>query len=143
MSYRQTATQAKQVRHLETELREAAAKLVQRHKDLGLRIRAAREAKGWKQKQLAAAVHVETVTISRWENAHTAPDLGTLQIIAGALERPISYFLVAQPTVEQIPDSRLLQMEGRLGSLEVDLREALGILRELRARPQGNERGSL
>ena len=40
---------------------------------LGEKIRAARAAKGWKQKHLAAQVDVEPITVSRWERGRLRP----------------------------------------------------------------------
>jgi transcriptional regulator with XRE-family HTH domain len=57
------------------------------------RIKAARAAKGWKQKHLAAEVSVEPITVSRWERGATTPDFDALALIAEATGRPLSYFL--------------------------------------------------
>jgi transcriptional regulator with XRE-family HTH domain len=61
--------------------------------DLGARIRAARAAKGWKQKHLAAEVNVEPITVSRWERGATTPDLEVLNRLARATGRPVTYFV--------------------------------------------------
>jgi transcriptional regulator with XRE-family HTH domain len=60
---------------------------------LGERIRAARAAKGWKQKHLAAEVDVEPITVSRWERGATTPDLDVLGRLASATGKPVSYFV--------------------------------------------------
>jgi transcriptional regulator with XRE-family HTH domain len=60
---------------------------------LGDRIREARAAKGWKQKNLAAEVDVEPITVSRWERGATTPDLDVLRLVAEATGRPLSYFV--------------------------------------------------
>lgn len=60
---------------------------------LGERIRAARAAKGWKQKNLAAEVEVEPITVSRWERGATTPDLDVVGRIAEATGKPVSYFV--------------------------------------------------
>ncbi len=60
---------------------------------LGQRIREARKEKRWKQKHLAAAVHVEPVTVSRWERCVTTPDLDTIELIAETTDKPLSYFI--------------------------------------------------
>jgi transcriptional regulator with XRE-family HTH domain len=57
------------------------------------RIKAARAAKGWKQKHLAAEVRVEPITVSRWERGATTPDFDALALIAEATGRPLSYFV--------------------------------------------------
>ena len=56
-------------------------------------IRAARQEKRWKQKQLAAAVHVEPLTVSRWERGQHMPDLDTLGLVAKATGKDLSYFI--------------------------------------------------
>jgi transcriptional regulator with XRE-family HTH domain len=60
---------------------------------LGDKIRAARAAKGWKQKHLAAQVDVEPITVSRWERGATTPDLDVLNQVAEATGKPVSYFV--------------------------------------------------
>jgi transcriptional regulator with XRE-family HTH domain len=57
------------------------------------KIKAARAAKGWKQKQLAAEVSVEPMTVSRWERGATTPDFDALGLIAEATGKPLAYFL--------------------------------------------------
>lgn len=73
-------------------LREAAL-AAERKRELGRRIREARQEKRWKQKHLAAAVSVEPVTVSRWENGRHEPDIDMLERIAQATEKPVSFFL--------------------------------------------------
>lgn len=63
-------------------------------KALGLRIAAARKAKGWKQKHLAVALKVEPVTISRWETGSNGPPLSRLGEIASALDVTASALLM-------------------------------------------------
>lgn len=60
---------------------------------VGERIREARAAKGWKQKELAAEVEVEPITISRWERGATTPDLDVLRLVADATGKPLAYFV--------------------------------------------------
>ncbi len=60
---------------------------------VGDRIRAARAEKGWKQKNLAAEVSVEPITVSRWERGATTPDLHVLALVAEATGKPLSYFV--------------------------------------------------
>lgn len=64
-----------------------------RRDEIGKRIREARLAKGWKQKRLAAAVHVEPQTVSNWERAVSTPDLDTLELIGQALGVEVTYLL--------------------------------------------------
>lgn len=104
---------------------------------LGARIRAARDAKGWKQKELAAAVRVEPVTVSRWENGHNQPDLDKLDDLAEALEQPLSYFLgddVPAVTMGELleaqarNDRELQSQRAMIESLLVELRRLRRLL---------------
>ena len=86
---------------------------------LGDRIRQARAAKGWKQKNLAAEVEVEPITVSRWERGATTPDLDVLRLVAEATGRPLSYFVSDDeaPTLE----TRVETLEQSLARLEQKL----------------------
>lgn len=70
--------------------------------ELGQRIATARKAKQWKQKELAAAVHVEPVTVSRWETGAHTPDIVMLGRIAEALDVTIR---------DLLPDAQLQPSE--------------------------------
>jgi transcriptional regulator with XRE-family HTH domain len=50
-------------------------------------IRAAREAKGWSQAELAAGTGVTTTTISRWERGASVPRRGALLALSRAFDR--------------------------------------------------------
>ena len=67
------------------------------------KIRAARAAKGWKQKHLAAEVKVEPITVSRWERGATTPDFDALALVAEATGKPLSYFLGEEQSAEDEP----------------------------------------
>jgi transcriptional regulator with XRE-family HTH domain len=86
---------------------------------LGERIREARAAKGWKQKNLAAEVEVEPITVSRWERGATTPDLDVLRLVAEATDKPLSYFV----SDDQPPalDARVATLEQSLARLEQKL----------------------
>lgn len=79
-------------RLLEGYLQEAAAAVTERQRKLGEKIKQARDDKRWKQKQLAAAVHVEPMTVSRWERGANAPDVDTLELVAEATGKPLTFF---------------------------------------------------
>jgi transcriptional regulator with XRE-family HTH domain len=74
-------------------VQEAVVVVSERAKAIGSQIAAARNDKHWKQKQLAAAVHVEPVTVSRWERGQHVPSYETLELIAEATEKTLSFFL--------------------------------------------------
>jgi transcriptional regulator with XRE-family HTH domain len=86
---------------------------------VGDRIREARAAKGWKQKNLAAEAGVEPITVSRWERGATTPDLDVLRLVAEATDKPLSYFV--SDTAEPALESRVELLEQSLGRLEQKL----------------------
>ena len=57
---------------------------------VGGRVRAARRAAGLTQKQLAEALGVEPITVSRWERDVTSPSLPRLRRIAELTETTVS-----------------------------------------------------
>lgn len=59
---------------------------------LGARIRAAREAKGWSQVDLAAHLGLTTTTISRWERGSSTPQRRGLRALSRALDRAPDWF---------------------------------------------------
>ncbi|MFD8805545.1 helix-turn-helix domain-containing protein [Streptomyces sp. NPDC059597] len=61
-----------------------------RRRQIGMQIRAARRAARLSQIQLGGRIGRDDKTISRWENAHTAPDLVDLLLIADALGVPLA-----------------------------------------------------
>jgi transcriptional regulator with XRE-family HTH domain len=104
--------------------------MAQQRTELGRRIAEARKAKRWKQKELAAAVHVEPTTVSRWETGRHAPDLDVLDEIARATDRPLSFFVDAPSRNGHsslgIDDEALIRHQeviGRLDSIEEQLRK--------------------
>ena len=90
---------------------------------VGDRIREARGQMGWKQKELAAEVAVEPITVSRWERGATTPDLDVLRLVADATGKPLSYFVGGG---EGSP-----ALEARVGSLERSLARVEAKLDEL------------
>lgn len=57
---------------------------------VGGRLRTARRSVGLTQKQLAEALGVESITVSRWERGVTAPSLARLRRIAEITETTVS-----------------------------------------------------
>ena len=88
---------------------------------VGERIREARADKGWKQKELAAEVAVEPITISRWERGATTPDLDVLRLVADATGKPLSYFVSGGDTPSPALDARVESLEQSLGRVEQKL----------------------
>lgn len=110
-------------RLLDDYLSKAAEAMASRNEELGRRIKQARDDRGWKQKDLAQQVHVEPMTVSRWERGVNTPDLDTLALIARATGKPQSFF-VEERKVTQTTDQRL-------GAMSQNQQDALALLREL------------
>jgi transcriptional regulator with XRE-family HTH domain len=110
-------------RLLDDYLSKAAEAMASKNEELGKRIKQARDDRGWKQKDLAQAVHVEPMTVSRWERGVNTPDLDTLGLIAKATGKPNSFF-VEERKVTQTTDQRL-------GEMSQNQQDALSLLREL------------
>ena len=86
---------------------------------VGGRLRIARRSAGLTQKQLAELLHVESITVSRWERGVTMPSLPRLRRIAELTETTVSDLVRA-------PDA----MSAHAVELAA-LREELGETREL------------
>lgn len=102
-------------------IEEAALATKEQNVALGKKIREARDGKLWKQKELAAALHVEPQTVSRWERGENSPDVATLRLLAEATGRPLAFF-IEEPEGD---DDRLDRLESQLG-------QVLGLVQELR-----------
>src|SRR3954452_16726082 len=87
---------------------------------LGDRIREARAAKGWKQKNLAAEVEVEPITVSRWERGATTPDLDVLRLVAEATGKPLGFFVSDGAQPEPLED-RVSALERAFARIEEKL----------------------
>ena len=104
---------------------------------LGEKIRAARAAKGWKQKHLAAEVDVEPITVSRWERGATTPDLDILGLVAGATGKPVSYFVGGEEASTAGDPSALDKAASRIEAAALQIAaetdRVAALLEELRA----------
>jgi transcriptional regulator with XRE-family HTH domain len=103
-------------------LEEAAATMAMRREVLGGRIREARLAKGWKQKRLAAAVHVEPQTVSNWERGMTTPDLDVLELVAEALDVEVAW-LLRDPVSQAAEEASIARVLETVGTLLEEVRE--------------------
>ncbi len=68
---------------------------------VGERVRAARVARGWSAKELAAAGELALNTISLIERGKISPSVATLQKLGKALEVPLAFF-VEEPAVQPV-----------------------------------------
>lgn len=70
---------------------------------LGARIKSAREAAGWNQRQLAEKAGISAMAISKYERGESVPSSRVMLSMAGALGRRTEYFLRdAQVHLEQV-----------------------------------------
>ena len=103
--------------------------------ELGGRIREARAAKGWKQRELASEVEVEPITVSRWERGATTPDFDVLRLVAEATGKPLSYFVAGAD--EQVRsgggDDAVRRLELAADRLNAEADRIAGLLEEVRA----------
>jgi transcriptional regulator with XRE-family HTH domain len=77
-------------------------KAIERTEDrggVGARLRTARRAAGLTQKQLAEALDVESITVSRWERGVTTPSLARLRRIAEITQTTVSDLVRAPDAV--------------------------------------------
>lgn len=82
----------------------------ERNRRIGLKIRQAREAKGWSQYDLADELNTNAGTVSRWEGGAFPKRIG-LPRIAEALGKPVEWFQIE-------PQFELTELEHRLEALE-------------------------
>ena len=104
---------------------------------LGEKIRAARAAKGWKQKHLAAQVDVEPITVSRWERGATTPDLDVINRVAEATGKSVSYFVGGEEEAPVTDPSALDEAARRIEAAALHIAgeadRIAGLLEELRS----------
>jgi transcriptional regulator with XRE-family HTH domain len=103
--------------------------------ELGGRIREARAAKGWKQRELASEVEVEPITVSRWERGATTPDLDVLRLVAEATEKPLSYFVAEESAEPAMPaaEGAVRKLEHAAERLATEADRVAALLDEVRA----------
>ena len=101
------------------------------------RWRAARAAKGWKQKHLAAQVDVEPITVSRWERGATTPDLDVINLVAEATGKSVSYFVGGEEEAPVTDPSALDEAARRIEAAALHIAgeadRIAGLLEELRS----------
>lgn len=93
-------------------------------KEVGERIKRAREAKGWTQLELALEAHVSPSSVTRWESGKLPP-VRELMRISMILE------VAPEDLVEEIPSIGV--REDRLVHLESQIETVLALCRDLKA----------
>jgi len=77
---------------------------VDRNVAIGLRIKEARQLKGWSQEQLSQSLNRNQRSVSHLENGKVNILLSDLYIVAEALEQPISFFLDVELDMDVLED---------------------------------------
>lgn len=102
-------------------------KSTERAKIIGLRVSAARDEAGLNNSTLALAAGLPRRTIVRIANGHNAADVSTLERIAVATRKPLSYFQIDRPradlglAVENLVDALMDDLRGKLLERVTDL----------------------
>lgn len=96
-------------------------KMDERRKAIGAQVRAARDLKGWKQKELARRVSVEPQTVSNWERGITLPDMEILAVIARETEQEVAFF-VRDPAIQKAEAASVGEIVGMVRQLLEDVR---------------------
>jgi transcriptional regulator with XRE-family HTH domain len=80
---------------------------------LGEQLKKAREEAGLSQAELADKVYRRRPSISDMENGKMMPDLGTITLLATALDKPLLYFIpkIYQPRADRNPELTELEKE--------------------------------
>lgn len=101
-------------------------------KEIGSRIAAARDERGWTQFELAKQANVSLSTVTRWE-AGKLPPVRELKRVAGVLGVEANYLVESAADAEDASPSDFARLErqveelqGRLTDLHAYLREKLG-----------------
>lgn len=100
-------------------------------RELGKKIKLAREEAGMSQLQVGVALAVSDKTISGYESGRIAPPIDKLMHLADLFKKPIAFFLGADP--------RDYKVASRLRAVEVALREVRKQLNEIRLISQNQD----
>ncbi len=100
-------------------------------KELGKRIKIAREEARMSQLQVGVALAVSDKTISGYESGRIAPPIDKLIHLADLFKKPIAFFLGADP--------RDYKVASRLRAVEVALRDVRKQLNEIRLISQNQD----
>lgn len=86
---------------------------------LGEKIKSARKAKGFTQRQLADMVGAKHNSVSDWESGKSRPDMDTIELLCGALEVTPTY-LVGSKSDDEYADiiGKLMNEPGLLDMID-------------------------
>lgn len=100
-------------------------------KELGKRIKQAREEARMSQLQVGVSLGVTDKTVSGYESGRIAPPIDKLMSLADLFKKPITYFLGADP--------REYKVSSRLRAVEVALREIKKQITEIKFLSQNKD----
>lgn len=100
-------------------------------RDLGKRIKIAREDAKMSQLQVGVAIGVSDKTVSGYESNRIAPPIDKLQQISDFLKKPLSFFID--------DDKNDYKVASRLRAVEIALRDIRQDLREIKLLAQKND----
>lgn len=100
-------------------------------KELGKRIKSAREESRMSQLQVGVSIGVTDKTISGYEAGRIAPPIDKLLSLADLFKKPITFFLGSDP--------REYKVSSRLRAVEVALREIRKQLQEIKVYSQSKD----
>jgi transcriptional regulator with XRE-family HTH domain len=86
-------------------------------KELGNRIKMARQAKGMTQGEIADMIGVSSKTVSAIEVARVEPSISQMQAIAAVLEEPLGYFTGEGPSTVESKLDRVTEELKQIESL--------------------------
>lgn len=90
---------------------------------LGQRIRRAREESGYSQAELGSLLQLSDKAISSYEVNRAEPNLKTLRRISQATQTPVSYFVEADVTADDLVKVKLGKIEQELAEIKLLLAE--------------------
>jgi len=100
-------------------------------KNLGKKIKTAREDARMSQLQVGVALGVSDKTISGYESNRICPPIDKLQMLSEFLKKPLSFFIGE--------DDRDYKVSSRLRAVEIALRDIRQDLREIKLLTQKND----
>lgn len=68
---------------------------------VGSNIRAARKAKGLRQRQLSESLDIDVMAVSNWERGIYQPSMGNLVAAAEVLDQPLAWFFTEREANEE------------------------------------------
>jgi transcriptional regulator with XRE-family HTH domain len=107
-------------------------KMSESKKEIGERLRSAREKKGLKQNRVAQMLGVHSTTITKYESGEREPDADTLKKLAEMYDESVEYFLTGQKQMASLEFSpETIDFMGKFEKLPEDKKKIIIELLEL------------